>query len=75
MSLSFTFSIIVLLLGFLAVGVSLLVWLAPVAAAEVTPAQDRLLNIAQGMTMISFGGLLGFAGGRLAGSRVNGNSG
>lgn len=71
MPLSSTFSIVVLLLGFVVVGLSFLVWLAPVSAVEMTPAQDRLINIADWMTKASVGALLGFAGGRLAGSRAN----
>ena len=75
MTLSSTFSIVVLLVGFGVAGLSFLVWLAPVPAVEMTPAQDKLINIADWMTKSSIGALLGFAGGRLAGSRVNGNSG
>ena len=75
MTLSSTFSIVVLLLGFVVVGLSLLVWLAPVSAEEMTPAQDTLHNLADGMTKISLGTLLGFAGGRLAVNKANGGSG
>jgi hypothetical protein len=64
------FAVIGLLIGFVVTGVSLLVWLAPVSAEEITPAQDTLLNIADGMTKVSLGSLLGFAGGRLAVSRA-----
>ena len=74
MTLSSTFSIVVLLLGFVVVGLSFLVWLAPVSAEEMTPAQDSLLNIADGMTKVSLGSLLGFAGGRLAVSRASGGT-
>ena len=64
-------SIVGLLFGLVGLGVSLLVWLAPVPAVEMTPAQDRLINIADWMTKASIGALLGFAGGRLAGSRAS----
>ena len=67
-AISPTLSIVVLLLGFGVVGMSLLVWLAAVPAVEMTPAQDRLINIADWMTKASIGALLGFAGGRLAGN-------
>jgi len=64
-----TFSVLGLLFGLAVLGVSLLIWLAPVSAEEMTPAQDRLINIADWMTKASVGALLGFAGGRLAGNR------
>ena len=72
MSISSLFPITVILLGFVVVGVSLLIWLAPVSAEEMTPAQDSLISIADWMTKASVGALLGFAGGRLAGNRGNG---
>ncbi len=67
-----TFSVLGLLFGLAVLGVSLLIWLAPVSAEEMTPAQDSLINIADWMTKASVGALLGFAGGRLAGGRSNG---
>ena len=70
MSMSSLFPVTVILLGFVVVGVSLLIWLAPVSAEEMTPAQDSLINIADWMTKASVGALLGFAGGRLAGNRA-----
>ena len=67
-----TVSIAGLLFGLVGLGVSILVWLAPVPVVDMTLAQDRLINIADWMTKASVGALLGFAGGRLAGSRANG---
>ena len=66
-----TILVVSCLLGFVVVGLSILVWLAPVSAVEMTPAQDRLIDIADWMTKASIGALLGFAGSRLAGSRAN----
>ena len=47
-------------------GITILIWLTPVTAAEMTPAQDRLLNAGDWMLKASIGLILGFAGGRLA---------
>ena len=52
-------------------GVSILVWLAPVPADAYTPAQDRLLDIADWMVKASIGALLGFAGGRAASRHID----
>lgn len=59
------------LLGLAVLGAGILFWLASVSAEEMTPARVTLLNIADGMTMISLGALLGFAVGRIA-NRSNG---
>ena len=53
------------------IGVSVLVWLAPVPADAYTPAQERLLDIADWMVKASVGALLGFAGGRAAARRAD----
>ena len=47
-------------------GVGILALLTPVSAADMTPAQDRLLNIGDWMLKTAIGLVLGFAGGRLA---------
>ena len=47
-------------------GVSILMWLSPVPSEAYTPAQERLLDIADWMVKASVGALLGFAGGRAA---------
>ena len=75
MSLSSTVSIVALLLGLVVLGVGLLAWLAPIQAEEITPSQDRIINIADWMTKASVGALLGFAGARLAISRSDNSSG
>lgn len=56
-------------------GVSILVWLSPVPSEAYTPAQERLLDIADWMVKASVGALLGFAGGRAASRYVNSSSG
>ena len=66
-----TILVVSCLLGFVVVGLSILVWLAPVSAAEMTPAQDKLIDIADWMTKASIGALLGFAGSKLATSRTS----
>ena len=55
-----------ILFGVAIAGVSILIWLTPVSAADMTPAQDRLLNIGDWMLKTAIGLILGFAGGRLA---------
>ena len=47
-------------------GLGILALLTPVSAADMTPAQDRLLNIGDWMLKTAIGLVLGFAGGRLA---------
>ena len=74
MSVLSTVAVVIILLGFIALGLSILIWLAPVQMEEMTPAQDRLINIADWMAKSSAGALLGFAGGRLAAGRARGAS-
>ena len=50
-------------------GIGFMTWLADVPADADTPAQDRLLDIADWMVKASIGALLGFAGGRVASRR------
>lgn len=71
MSFITTILVTACLLGFVVLGVGLLVWLAPVQTEQMTPAQNRLLDIADWMTKASVGALLGFAGGRFAVGKSN----
>ena len=48
------------------VGLSILVWLAPIPSSEITPAQNHLINIADWMVKAAIGAILGFSGARLA---------
>ncbi len=66
MSFLYTVSTVATLLVLVALGIALLLWLAPVPMERMTPAQSKLLEIAVGMVLLSVGALLGFAGGRLA---------
>ena len=44
-------------------GVGLLVWLSPVPASQLTPAQENLITISDGLIKASAGAFVGFAGG------------
>ncbi len=61
-----TFGYIVMLATVAIVGIGLLIWLAPVTKAEMTPAQESLLNIGDWIVKASVGAMLGFGGARLA---------
>lgn len=66
--------ILIILFAIAVVGLVILVWLAPVSAADMTPAQDRLLNVGDWMLKAAIGAILGFAGANLAardGSRAS----
>ena len=52
-------------------GVGIMAWLADIPADAYTPAQDRLLAVADWMVKACIGALLGYAGAR-AGSRPAG---
>ena len=69
MSAISTIAIVSLLVGFIILGGGVFVWLAPVPADQITPAQGNLIEIADGMAKTSFGAILGFAGGRLTTGR------
>lgn len=57
------FSIVIL-------GDGVLVWLSPVSADSITPAQDNLIEIADWMVKASIGAIVGLIGGqRLANGR------
>ena len=63
--------LLALLIIFLLGGV-VLVWLAPVPADRLTPAQDDLIELTHGLMLLSLGailGILGFVGGRRAAGR------
>ena len=55
---------LITLSGMSAVGLSILVWLAPIPSDSLTPAQQSLLNIADWMVKASIGAILGFVGAR-----------
>ena len=61
-----TLGYILFLMGVVALGVGILVWLVPVTEAEMTPAQESLLNIGDWLVKASVGAMLGFGGARLA---------
>ena len=58
----------VILLGLIVGGVGVMMMLAPFPADQLTPAQDRLLNIADWVVKASVGAMLGIIGGRAASS-------
>ena len=58
-----TLGYILLLMGVVVLGVGILVWL--VTEAEMTPAQESLLNIGDWIVKASVGAMLGFGGARL----------
>ncbi len=51
------------LIGIAASGIGILIWLAPVSADLMTPAQDNLIAIADWMVKAALGAILGFASG------------
>ena len=55
--------IFVTLIGIAACGIGTLIWLAPVPADSMTPAQGNLLAIADWMVKAALGAILGFASG------------
>lgn len=58
--------ILFMLVAVAGMGMSTLIWLAPVPAGDITPAQDRLMNIADWMVKAAIGAILGYSGARLA---------
>ena len=61
-----------ILFGLIVGGVSVMVYLAPYTADQLTPAQDRLLNIADWAVKASVGAILGIIGGSAASSSGSG---
>ena len=55
-----------MLLAVAAIGLGILIWMSPVQADDITPAQDKLMNIADWMVKASIGAILGYSGARLA---------
>ena len=55
---------LITLSGMSAVGLSTLVWLAPIPSDSLTPAQQSLLNIDDWMVKASIGAILGCVGAR-----------
>ena len=59
---AFSFSVMLALFGAMGLGLGVLIWLAPVPDFELTAGQLHLLDVADGMIKITFGGILGFMG-------------
>ena len=59
-------AILIMMLAVAVVGLGILVWMSPVQASDITPAQDRLMNIADWMVKAAIGAILGYSGARLA---------
>ena len=57
-----------ILAGLIILGGGVLVWLSPVPADLLTPAQKNLLEIADWMVKASIGAILGLIGGRRLGN-------
>ena len=69
-----TYTIILTLFALTILGMGTLVWLSPVPAGQLTPAQDNLIGIADWMVKTSVGAILGFVGAtRLAGISIWGD--
>ena len=61
-----TIAALVVLFAMILLGGGVLVWLAPVPADELTPAQTNLIFLGDTMVKGAIGAILGFAGARLA---------
>ena len=61
-----------ILFGLIIGGVSVMMYLSPYTADQLTPAQDRLLNIADWVVKASVGAILGVIGGSAASSSGSG---
>ena len=61
-----TIAALVVLFAMILLGGGVLVWLAPVPADELTPAQTNLIFLGDTMVKGAVGAFLGFAGARLA---------
>ena len=60
------FWVIILLLSLMVTGLSILIWLAPIPAGEITPGQQNLMSIGDWIVKASLGAIFGFAGARLS---------
>ena len=58
--------ILIMLLAVAVIGLGILIWMSPVQAGDITPAQDKLMNIADWMVKAAIGAILGYSGARLA---------
>ncbi len=63
-----------ILLGLIVGGTGVMVMLTPFPADQLTPAQDRLLNIADWVVKASVGAILGIIGGSAASSSGRGET-
>ena len=61
-----TLAALVVLFGMILLGGGVLVWLSPVPAEQLTPAQTNLIYLGDTMVKGAIGAILGFAGSRLA---------
>ena len=61
-----TIPALVVLFALILLGGGVLVWLAPVPADQLTPAQTNLIFLGDTMVKGAIGAILGFAGARLA---------
>ena len=60
------FWVVFLLISLMAVGLSILIWLAEIPAGELTPGQQNLMSIGDWIVKASLGAIFGFAGARLS---------
>ena len=56
------FPIMFALFTLMGLGLSVLIWLAPIPASELTDGQRHLMNLADGMIKVTLGAILGFMG-------------
>ena len=61
---SYAISLLVVAFALIVTGGGALVWLAPVTAEEMTPAQSRLIELADTVVKVGLGVLAGFFGAR-----------
>lgn len=64
--LTVTLAALVALFGMILLGGGVLVWLSPVPAEQLTPAQTNLIYLGDTMVKGAIGAIFGFAGSRLA---------
>ena len=60
----YAIALLVVAFALIVMGGSALVWLAPVPAEEITPAQDNLIELADTVVKVGLGVLAGFFGAR-----------
>ena len=59
---SSAFPIMLVLFMLMGLGLSVLIWWAPISASELTDGQRNLLGLADGMVKVTLGAILGFMG-------------